>query len=472
MFSSDVIALVILCFINLINYMDRFTVAGILDEIQNYYNLDDKQGGLLQTSFVVAYMIFAPLFGYLGDRYSRKYLMCVGVLFWSLTTFLGSIIPKHYPGLFFLMRGLVGVGEASYSTIAPTLIADLFSKDKRSKCLAIFYFAIPVGSGLGYIIGTKMSAVMSNWKWALRVTPVLGVIAVVLTLLFLREPKRGQSDGVMEEHVKSDIFNDIKYISTVKSYIWSTIGFTCVCFAIGALSWWAPKFMTSAIAVHEKLELSENNDSLRQRVSLIFGIISCIAGIAGVVLGVSASQWYRKYNPRADPLVCGVGVLVSVPFAFVGILLASSVPVLTWIFVFIAVTLLCTNWSLVADILLYVIVPHRRSFAQSIQILISHLFGDASSPFIVGAISDAFKNDSTTFTNYISLRNALFVNCFVLIIGGMAFLYTAYFIVIDQENCKKEIEGNRDAIDQGSHRDSTLSDNNESLQSFPPPSSN
>ncbi|GBM97872.1 Protein spinster, partial [Araneus ventricosus] len=85
----------ILCFINLINYVDRFTIAGILNHVQKYYSLDYTEGGLLQTSFIVSYMIMAPVFGYLGDRYSRKLIMAFGVTFWSLTTLLGSFIPSH-----------------------------------------------------------------------------------------------------------------------------------------------------------------------------------------------------------------------------------------------------------------------------------------------------------------------------------------------------------------------------------------
>ena len=54
---------------------------------------------------------------------------------------------------FLFFRALVGIGEASYSTIAPAIISDLFRKDSRSRVLALFYFAIPVGTGMGYIIG-------------------------------------------------------------------------------------------------------------------------------------------------------------------------------------------------------------------------------------------------------------------------------------------------------------------------------
>lgn len=93
-----------------------------------------------------------------------------------------------------------GVGEASYSTIAPTLIADLFVADQRSRMLSVFYFAIPVGSGLGYIAGSKVKDVAGDWHWALRVTPGLGVLAVVLLFLVVREPPREPWSATQTHH--------------------------------------------------------------------------------------------------------------------------------------------------------------------------------------------------------------------------------------------------------------------------------
>lgn len=124
-----------------------FSLAGVLTEVKEDFQIDNDNAGLLQTAFVISYMIFAPLFGYLGDRYSRRWLMAVGVALWSTTTLLGSYM--HTYGWFITFRALVGIGEASYSTIAPTIISDLFVNSMRSKMLAMFYFAIPVGSGLG-----------------------------------------------------------------------------------------------------------------------------------------------------------------------------------------------------------------------------------------------------------------------------------------------------------------------------------
>ena len=113
--------------------------------------------------------------------------------------------------MFLGCRAMVGIGEASYSTIAPTIISDMFVKDVRSRygsvlriillycvlyrMLALFYFAIPVGSGLGYIVGSETARLFGHWQWGLRATPVLGIIAVVLILLFLLDPPRGESEG-------------------------------------------------------------------------------------------------------------------------------------------------------------------------------------------------------------------------------------------------------------------------------------
>lgn len=121
----------------------------MLDNIQTEFKIGDDLGGLLQTAFVISYMVCAPVFGYLGDRYSRRWIMIMGVTLWSGTTMIGSFMPSY--SSFLIFRGLVGIGEASYSTIAPTIISDLFINDVRSKMLALFYFAIPVGSGLGYV---------------------------------------------------------------------------------------------------------------------------------------------------------------------------------------------------------------------------------------------------------------------------------------------------------------------------------
>ena len=72
-----------------------YLVSGVLLEIQDYYNINNSQAGLLQTAFICSYMILSPIFGYMGDRYNRKMIMACGILFWSLVTLMGSFVPKN-----------------------------------------------------------------------------------------------------------------------------------------------------------------------------------------------------------------------------------------------------------------------------------------------------------------------------------------------------------------------------------------
>lgn len=468
----------VLCFVNLINYMDRFTIAGVLTDIQDHFEIGDAEGGLLQTAFVLSYMICAPIFGYLGDRYSRKWIMALGVFLWSTTTLLGSFM-NHF-GWFITFRALVGIGEASYSTIAPTILSDLFVGDMRSKMLAMFYFAIPVGSGFGYIVGSETAKFFGNWVWALRVTPILGVIAVVL-IAMLRDPERGASEGT--HHMQATSYKeDIKAICRNPSFMLSTFGFTCVAFVAGALAWWGPKFIYLGLVSQPGNENITLND-----VSFIFGAITMTTGIIGVPLGSYLSQRLSRKSQRADPYICAVGLIVSAPLLAGAMLMVSVNATLAYVLIFFGELALNLNWAIVADMLLYVVVPTRRSTAEAFQILISHAFGDAGSPYFVGVISEAIKrflrlssvgvaavfpadlssysllaeNATTTTTTsttlapivtdgadshavqFRALQYALFSTSFMEIIGGVFFLLTAMYILRDRRNVERVVAENQ-----------------------------
>src|SRR5262249_38259466 len=134
--SSANVALALLLTVNLFNYIDRFVLAAVAPEIQKDFQASDEVIGLLQTAFLVSYMVFAPLFGWLADRYSRWLLIGVGVVVWSfasgasgLAPEIGSYVESHVPPVAALLTGLgatagigallvtrmfVGVGEAAY----------------------------------------------------------------------------------------------------------------------------------------------------------------------------------------------------------------------------------------------------------------------------------------------------------------------------------------------------------------------
>uniref|UniRef100_A0A8W7PXX4 Major facilitator superfamily (MFS) profile domain-containing protein n=1 Tax=Anopheles coluzzii TaxID=1518534 RepID=A0A8W7PXX4_ANOCL len=550
---------------------------GVLTEIQDHFKIGDDEGGLLQTAFVLSYMVFAPLFGYLGDRYSRKWIMVLGVSLWSTTTLLGSYMD-HF-GWFITFRALVGIGEASYSTIAPTIISDLFVGEMRSRMLALFYFAIPVGSGLGYIVGAKMASIMNSWVWSLRVTPVLGAIAVVL-IVMLRDPQRGQSEGT--HHMQTTSYKeDVKAIMRNRSFMLSTAGFTCVAFVTGALAWWGPKFIhlglisqpgNEHVTLNEFLPRSKlikfslffffsfsfrnpfssiplcdgfilrarvlnlsynvvpilpardnlcsllctyyHNTTLNhsrththtKRVSFIFGAITMTTGIIGVPLGSYLSQRLNAKNVKADPYICATGLLLSAPLLVGAMFSVRANIYATYALIFFGELALNLNWAIVADILLYVVVPTRRSTAEAFQILISHAFGDAGSPYFVGVISESIKRvlrivhdavatdayhpsvesssshsiavlsqlaenstvamlqaasppaEDSPLVQFRALQYALFSTCFVEILGGVFFLVTAFYIDRDRARVEAVVLGCQLELSESSGSDGNGTD--------------
>ncbi|KAL5015714.1 hypothetical protein ScPMuIL_005303 [Solemya velum] len=430
----------ILFFINLINYMDRYTIAGVLKDIQNYYDITSSEDGLIQTCFILSYMVVSPVFGYMGDRFTRKYILAAGIFFWSGVTLAGSFVPPDKFYAFAILRSLVGIGEASYSTIAPTLIADLFVGDRRTRMLMAFYFAIPVGSGMGYIVGSNVAKAAGAWQYSLRVTPAFGVICSLLVMFVVKEPRRGQAEGGVNLH-NTDVLVDLKYLVRNKSFMLSSLGFTCVAFVAGAMAFWSPLYVMDSIQFQDR-------QSDEATVSLIFGIITVLAGFIGVALGAETSRRYKRRNPRSDPLVCAFGLITCAPFLYFAIVVSRYNEIATWILIFVGETMLCLNWCIVADILLYVVIPTRRSTAESVQILMSHALGDAGSPYLIGVISDSLAktkyphNDpQSAFVQFNTLQTALYMTPFVCVLGGGFFLAAALFVEEDKHNADKIIKG-------------------------------
>lgn len=430
----------VLFLINILNYMDRFIIAGVLVEIQNYYSIANSTAGLIQTVFVVVYMLTSLVFGYLGDRCNRKNIMCVGLVCWSVLTLISSFIGKNEFWWFLAIRATVGIGEASYSTVAPTIIADLFKDDKRKVMNGIFYSAIPIGSGLGFVAGSGIAKVVGAWQWAFRVTPVLGLVLLVLMCVVLKEPQRGLAEGGSKEEQITSYKEDIKELCSIKSYVFSTLGFTCVAFVTGGLSFWTPFFMY-------KSSLAQGQDADKESIASIFGTIIIFGGLFGSFFGCGASVVYKKFNPRADPLVCAFGLLTSIPFLFSSILFSKSNILVSWILMFFGVFFLSLDWSIIGIILFDVVIPRRRSTAGAFQILVSHALGDALSPFLIGKVVDrmasAYPTDERVSPRVesVTFQYAFYITLFVCVIGIGFFLATALFIENDKQTQENKTQG-------------------------------
>ncbi|XP_035198994.1 protein spinster homolog 3-like isoform X2 [Oxyura jamaicensis] len=437
--KSDYLTVGVLCYANLINFMDWFIVPGILLDIQQYFNLSDGKAGLLHTVFILCYMLAAPFFGYLGDQYNRKIILGAGIFFWSAVTLGTSFISESYHWIFFLSRGLVGIGTASYSTVAPTIIADQFDEEKRTTLLSIFYICIPVGSGLGYVLASSMANVTGDWHWAFRVTPCLGGIALVLLIKLVphniqrrTEAHRALSisgtirvaaekPGV-QRSAKTTWWQDVISLGKNCSFVWSSLGLTAMAFVTGALGMWVPMFLYRAQVVQGTVSPCLKK-SCSSSNSLIFGGITIGTGILGVIAGAEAARRLRKINNRADPLICATSMFVSALFLFIALMMAQRNITSTFIFIAFGELFLSANWAVVTDILLYVVTPRRQSTAIALQILISNVI--------------QAKNKHSLQWSFRSLQYSFIICVFVGVIGGGFFLLTSFYIEDDRKEAEK-----------------------------------
>ncbi|XP_039742365.1 protein spinster homolog 3 isoform X1 [Pteropus medius] len=439
------LAAAVLCYINLLNYMNWFIIAGVLLDVQNFFQISDSSAGLLQTVFISCLLLSAPVFGYLGDRHSRKATLSFGILLWSGAGLSSSFISPQYSWLFFLFRGAVGTGTASYSTIAPTVLGDLFVRDQRTRVLAIFYIFIPVGSGLGYVLGSAVTELTGNWHWALRILPCLEAVALILLIALVPDPPRGAAEKqgeVAVRDLRSSWCADIRYLGRNWSFVLSTLGVTAMAFVTGALGFWAPTFLFEARVVHG-LQLPCLRQPCNNKDSLIFGALTVVTGIIGVVLGAEASRRYKKVNPRAEPLICASSLLAAAPCLYLALILAPTTFLASYVFLALGELLLSCNWAVVADILLSVVVPRCRGTAEALQITVGHILGDAGSPYLTGLISSALRarRPDSYLQRFLSLQQSFLCCTFVIALGGGCFLLAALHLEGDQDQARQPDTG-------------------------------
>src|SRR5712671_4447249 len=250
-------ALSVLTLMNFLNYIDRQALPAVAPAMQRELGLTDTELGAMEAALLLSFTILAPLFGRLGDRYSRTKLMAGAAVVWSLATGVTAWIDRapilppplqlHLPffGVLALssvalglccVRAVVGIGESSFSTITPTLIADYFPLERRATGLGIFQAAIPMGFALGYVLGAVLAHYF-GWRLAFMLVGLPGVIVSILVWK-LREPRRGEHDAVPERSAASESeprqtwWQTTKQIFRTRDWLLSTAGYTALTFVL------------------------------------------------------------------------------------------------------------------------------------------------------------------------------------------------------------------------------------------------
>jgi len=374
--------LLLLCGINLVNFADRYVVGGVQELIKRdpglpggmrdaLGHLDDASLGALTTVFVLVFMLASPFTGWLGDRISRKALVFGGVLVWSLAT-LGSGLAQSF-GTLLLARAFIGAGEAGYATVAPSLIADLYPESSRGKAMGGYNAVMPLGAALGFAVGGTIGALYS-WRAAFLVAGVPG-LALAAAFLFLPEPERGRFDAAEVKRSALGPRATLAALVRNRDFVINTAGQVLFTFTIGGLANWMPSFLVRSVGLGQA------------QAGQDFGILLATAGILGTIAGTAAGEWAQRRHPRGYFRISGWSLLAAAPC--IALLATAPGVKATLCITFVALFLVFCNGAPLYTALMNCVPPGLRSSTVAFNLLAIHLLGDAISPPIVGAISDA-----------------------------------------------------------------------------------
>eukprot|EP00743_Colponemidia_sp_Colp-15_P006894 GILK01007441.1.p1 GENE.GILK01007441.1~~GILK01007441.1.p1 ORF type:complete len:448 (+),score=60.90 GILK01007441.1:114-1457(+) len=387
-------ALVILTVINLLNYVDRYVPAATKTNFQNDLGLSDFQSSVPFTAFVVVYICASPVFGYLADKnWSRPGLICFGVFVWSVATACAAFATGFWTLV--IPRACVGIGEAAYATIAPALLSDFYPAAQRNKILSYFYLAIPVGAAIGYGVGAGLAAAF-DWRVAFVAVGVPGVL-VSFAVLTIKEPERGGCDAVVfstDADSNMSIWHALIVLSKNKEFLYTACGMTMVAFASGGMADWLPAYLQKRHHMEESV------------AGMVIGGIAVLGGIGGTVAGSVLADKMKQHVNNPYFFVCALSMIPSV--AASALALAIPNPITCVIFLFVAQLFLWMYSGPANAVVANCTSSSMRSQAFAISIFLTHALGDAISPPIVGAISDAT-----------SLQTAVSILPITLILAGV-----------------------------------------------------
>ena len=358
-------ALVLLTTLNLLNYIDRNVLFAVQPLVQDEFHISKAQVGYLTSAFLLCYMIAAPFVGPLADRYSRKLIIVIGAIFWSGLTLLTAV--THTYNELLIRHTLVGIGEATFVTIAPTFVADLFAESKRGRILGIFYLAIPAGSAAGYLLGGHL-APQHGWRFPFYIAAAPGFLLALL-ILFLREPERGQFDSLEETTERGTVLG----LARNPAFLTAALGMAAMTFSLGGIQVWMPQFL-----------YSERHYSLEQ-ANLIFGIIVVVDGILASLAGGWLGDYLLPRMKSSYYFVSAVGMALGVPFMIVALFVQGPLMLPA---IAVAAFLLLLNTSPLNAAIMNSVGAHIRATAIAVGIFIYHLLGDVPSPTMMGWVAD------------------------------------------------------------------------------------
>ena len=308
------IALFILWFVYVINFLDRQLLAILAKPIQDSLHVSDTQLGLIGgLYFAFFYCFIAIPVGWLADKTNRTAVLALACGIWSAAT-MAFGLAANYSQLV-AARMTVGFGEAGGVPPSYAIITDYFPPGRRASALGIYNLGPPVGSALGIAFGASIAAAFS-WRHAFIVLGAVGIITALAVIVFVREPRRGGLDPESKEEPHA-----------AKVGFWPTFltFFSTPSLLLGALASGATQFITYGAGNFTTLFLMREKGMSLGEVAVYYALVVAIGMGGGIFVSGLVLDRFTRRSKRAYAVIPALSLTLAVPF-FVAFVWAPSWP--------------------------------------------------------------------------------------------------------------------------------------------------
>jgi predicted MFS family arabinose efflux permease len=370
--------LAILCFVYIINFLDRQLLSILAKPIQDDLGVTDGQLGLISgLYFALFYCVLAIPIGWYADRTNRVRLLSVACAVWSAAT-VACGMSANYAQLA-AARMAVGVGEAGGVPPSYAIISDYFPSGQRGTALSIYNFGPPIGMALGVAFGASIAAAYS-WRSAFVVLGAVGVVTALAVWVFVREPVRGGLDAPQAGRAAHAA---APFWPTCRKFFGNPV-LLRLSIATGVT-----QVVTYAILNFTTLFLMREKGMTLREVAIYYSLLVLVAITAGMY---TSGRLIDRFTPRSKAAygyLPAAALFLAVPF-FAGFVWAPGWPLAL---AFLAVPTFCNYFYLSPAVTLVQeeVQPHERVLSGALLLLVMNLVGLGLGPTYLGAASDWFR---------------------------------------------------------------------------------
>jgi predicted MFS family arabinose efflux permease len=395
-----------LCFVYVLNFLDRQLLAILAKPIQDTLHITDSQLGLIGgLYFAFFYCFIAIPVGWLADKTNRVGVLSLACAIWSAAT-IACGLARTYPQLV-IARMTVGFGEAGGVPPSYAIISDYFPTGRRGQALSIFNLGPPIGAALGIAFGASIAAAFS-WRLAFIVLGAAGLFAALAVIIFVREPRRGGLDSNADQDLAP------------KSGFWETLVafFSKPTLVLAALGSGATQFITYGMGNFVALFLMREKGMTLSEIAVYYALVVGIGMSAGIFASGWAIDRFTRRSKQAYGYLPAVSLALAIPFYLAFVWAPGWQLSLLFLIgpTFLNYFYLSTSVALVQE----EVRPDQRVMSGALLLLVMNFIGLGLGPTYVGAASDFFR---TSFPDN-SLQIALYTLTpfYVLAIGLFVWL--------------------------------------------------